>query len=54
MGWPAIPAPPATIRAPVADEVLAVVFASVSAPSVPIAVAPTWIVLPVVPLNRAT
>ena len=37
---PVIPTPPAQIRAPVPVVVLAVVFASVSAPSVPIAAAP--------------
>ena len=47
---PAIPAPPATIRAPVDTDVLTVVFASVRAPSVPIAAAPVWMALPVVPL----
>ena len=51
---PPIPTPPGQIIVPVVVDVLAAVFASVSAPSVPIAAAPAWIVLPVVPLNRTT
>ena len=51
---PAMLAPPAQINAPVPSAVLAVLLASVRAPSAPIAAAPDWIVLPVVPENKAT
>ena len=51
---PAMPAPPGQMKAPVVTDELEVVFASLSAPSVPIAAAPFVIALPVVPLKSAT